>query len=1803
MNNLRLKKLSETCMEANEYHGYKEEFFNTLANLSGHIETRSPEEEDALKTLQETLSRILPGEDLADLKQSSYSIESSDLFFTDSIKSEYSQRLAELSETASGNLSESDLRVFVRDVPVRSTQIKGSVPLWAAGAAVEKSVGPFHKKDGRQVWFDFYKVEKLIAIYIQGQADPAILFNVSLVKKAAMKTLPSIDLSTKYNLVKGSVWINSKFIAVDSPAGFYTGLKIKGGEINLSSKPVFTGSKLTVTPSTKVKVNIELDNQADVVNDDSVPYGIDAKNLSLDLPDRLILTFSGSGGNIDEVSGRISWKIYGSSNSFQYNSGQAPVYNTVLNRVMIPLKSSSETFTISQCMSPFNKASGSAHIESSAWALPSGQIDVTKPSPAAGIGGLTIKCKKGLSVKWPGLKENSINLAEPFLLGDPGRIGITDLSAGNKLCSQEYKLYKDDKNPYISTVKLQYKNAFPFYYNTLSTGFEMLLAQVNAQPLLDRPVTVTGTPLAISSQNSLLLLAAGKNLRTLYLYDDNILFDNYDPNKPKETLPKPLSLALNNGFFKVTPVNGFLLFGELAEDFIKVKTASVFLTFGMYAYLPTLPDPYAANLNRLKYQLRRTDRTEAITPASSVWLWLVCRVKWEPGGEEKDIVNVSFHFAPLKNQFQIEEVSTAPGGETAPVAVDTNLANQPFVKLFSSDINTTALTPGPVASEISGFEEIFSAAATNDRIKIDYDEIWHKYFSFYLDDVFALLDVSSNADQLGVSFASFGNERYAMMQRYAVTAANSQFPVSVSGMDVVSRGIFAKAFMLPQISWEPVLNLTDPAAINPADPQLEPPVGFNYYPNDGGAARIINTSVSFVPLAPIPLTDFIIDKYKNEKGNITASFFTLPWGMRALAVLNKDADPIKPAEITKDTFSFPNNTKMGIQIRFNAGMLSSDTYPLFHGGTLQLNNILNSSGQKTYTANLGDSVTYIFNQEFVPKLNDLVHSRGVPLTRVDFSGYGASMFSNWFNPDAQFAQTSQAKFDVFVGRTAHEVIQVRSMIYPWGIRVVRTIILYRSGSGYVFRVDTGWKAESDGIFDFTYRLKGHPDFPAATKGVKVFKTDETYKIHPGVISGLFNIKNITEIGQKFPVPNSVKAGGYYVDANNIVQKNNSASPMNHPAMLKQVEFDCDIEIEDVKQGAVNGRVPARKMVGFVQLAPMGTPLSQDGLEALHILQGGSIGGPVDCLVDIGKNGQMMRINRIDCSNAKNAAENAPVFAAAARGNIILPKDGSWSIVTHSYSTGEVTPLPANVTAPLIRIGQIIANVAPDPNNPEREVYTLTLDVDKDTQLLRIANPTEILRQPTDGTINYGFLQSTGSQKALFLTPSFQKLLNAAGTAKLLSKTPPLFSDAYRMISSKSIFPNIGNAVTSFGDVIALNSNFVQNAVTDAGKQVFELMQINQKDAGGAILKEGYKLLKQAANLDFPLPSRWDLINEDFLKIYVEYKTDRKVNGSSQTDAGKLNFDIDSFTNTIEDTWKSRMSNLSMVLDLGPFERLMIIKGNFDSKKGSETSFKGADGDPTFPSPQVEFSPVLQTVMDILQILQDLQGAKYGDAIKKGLKIAMSNSADSWEYKFDASKEIPVVKFPIPDAVYNAPTTPLKLEASLKIGVYFNSALMITSSPGKLLPTAGAYVDFYGRLQVMCVSLAAATVYAIGQVNLGIAADTKVGPSLRMKFGFGAQIVVGLPVIANVSIMFVAGVEIYADSQSIIVTASLLFQGHADVLGGIVSVTITIEAKGSVKRIGSKTDCQAQVTFALEISVFLIIDITISESWQENRQIA
>ncbi len=1745
-----------------------------LSRLIGHLGV--DQDPANWERLQSLLARAQFPEEPQRVAASSFSFEAAALFAPENMRGEQSDAVARVTQSD----LESEFRVFVRELPIRSTQVRGSNPAWANGAAPEVSLGPFLSQDGRRFWFDFFRIEKLVALYVQGMAEPALLFKVTTKFRFLDFNRPlTADLQINYRLNAGSIWINSRLLAANAPDGFFTGLTIRSGSIALSAPPTEIQGRLTIAAGTTAHVQLQLAPQAVSGADPASAYGKDARVAEVTLPPEFAFHFANGNHALDAV-GSAAWRVYGHVADFVWPQQQTTTYEPLLNRVLIPLAASTNTFAVTDNQSPFHTLVGETKITASFWALPAAAIDAANPSPAEGIGALLIRGESGLTSQWTALEGGAVNLRRPYVMAAPGRIAVSDPGAGNPLCAQDFALWKDKLNPFGTTARFQFLSAAPFFFNTTANGVELISTLGNADVRADRPVTASGAPIEIRSKNSVLTLAATNAFRLVYLFDDNLLADNLDATKPA-ALPKPLSIVLTNALFKTTPVNGCLLFGTLAEDFVKVERASLFLTFGLHVYLPTLPDPYAANIDALKYQFRgTTDRSLAVSQLPSVWMLLVCRVAWEPVADVPDQVEVSFHFAPLPGQ----------PAWTQPAKVK----DLDFVTLTGGDPS------GGEQARSQSAAPLFGAFARSLRSP-DYGTIWDDATARLPRDLFALLDVSTNADLLGVSFGTFGGDRMAMMK--TLVPAESGFPLQVRGMEVVSRGMNVHAFTVPQISWEPVINLTPPPdpsiPPSPLDPTPrrinDPPFGPNYYPDDGGPTRILNNSADQVALAPIPLTDFLVENYATVKNFAAISLFTLPFGMRALALLQAryfSGSGSRPgANLQFNAKNWASGVTGARQLRTDGGeAFREGESNMFMGSTVQVNNILDTSGTPTGTSTLGESVTEIFNNEFFLQPLQLIRQRGVPLTRMDLSGYGASIFSDWLNPHAAIAETSQAKFDVFTGRCAHEIIQVKSIVYPWAIKVVRTITLLRANSAYCYRFDTGWRAESDGLFDFTYYVYVPGKDKDGNDILVPTPRDAGYPIHPGVVRGLFRVSNIREIAEIEPFQGTMvfPSGARIIDGNGQDIANDGRT---FPYDLQPVYFDADIEIENPVSGFVTrdaaGQerrlVPSKRILGFVQRAPRGIPLTVDKFKELVVRQGGSIGGPLDCVVDINSSGQQMRLCRFDISNSFDSAGVKPVFAVAGRGSVLLPKDGSWSLVKHESSTGQVSPVPQDLSAPLIRVGKVVRDASDN----------LTLDPVPANQLLRIANPTELLRAPASDTLNYGFLLTTETQKSLFLTPSFQQ-----GVATLMSKTPPLFADAFRLVSSKAIFPNIGNAVTNFGDVISLlknGSEFTPGALSDAGTTVLKLMKIND----GA--KEGYKLLKNVAG-GFDLPSsELELINlSGALRIYLEYKAHAPA---------KLDFDVDSFAGAAADQWKSKMSNVSIVIDLGPIKRLMTIKGNWDSQKGAAAQYGGNPADPLLPSPQIEFAPELQPAIEILQLLQDLQTENYKDAFQHGLKLAMSNKAGSWEYKFEASKEIPVLKFPLPP-FDNDPNAPLKLEAGLKIGAYFNSALSISSDPKDLLPTAGASLGFYGRLSVMCVSLSIATVYAVGQVTLDIAADSRVGPSLRMKFGFGAQVVVGLPVVGNVSVLYMVGIEIYTDSTQLNVSAFLLFQGHAELIGGMVSVTITIEAKGTFKRDtnpalpgGGRTDLEAQVTFGLDISIFLVININFETSWSEQRQIA
>lgn len=1569
-------------------------------------------------------------------------------------------------------------RVFRRETPVAAPALDLATPAWGRGAAVVQTVGPFTGVDGRQFWFDFYRLVRFVPVYFAGDPLPAFLVDVSWLRLEGgapllIERILELFRSRKVTLAAGSVWLRVDLLAVGPPSGGYVGFRIDSGDLVFTPPPIDANGKLTIPAGGHCTLALNLA-KAPTPPAGPGPAGSDAAAAKLALPDQVAFRLEAGKAQVTTL-GDAHCTLYGDALDFTWDKAATPSWQPLLQAVTVPLKPSAPILKVAKSASPFARLTGQAKIAKAGWALPVALIDTANPTEVAGNGGLAVLGADGLTLDWRGLRDGPVAPRAPLISLWPGLIYIVDAQASNRYAHQRFRLWKDTHSTFRSEIDLAYSDSFLLVYAAAAAGAELLLAITDAEARLDRPVDVSGVPFPVRTRNSLLVLTYTDAAQWAFVYDDNILVDSLDPKAVWPVKPgEAVSLAVRNALFTISPVNSLLFFAELRDEEM-AKAAVIFVSMGLFGILPMLPDPYAANVSWLRGLGRGgLDNRQ-------VELLLVASVGWTKAAKDDDPDDVvtSFAFAPLGPQQQAIAAWTQAAEDAAAQAAARAPAKAPVLA-------TLVAAPAEQSDE----------------------EIWNGIFGIFELEQFALLDVSSNADQMGVSFAWINertaDDRFTFYRLFAPKQSPTTtptFPLAVRDLDLSAESRYVRAFTVPQISWEPLFNLSPLPPGTPTPPiEPDPPVGWNLYPNDGGPTRLFNDSVELVPIAPIPVTEFLVTDFKDRKDGFTGALFTLPFGMKAFAEFSRD-NPfqanLEPTKVTDNRPAFAtSDVEGGLQIRVDAPAAPNFS-PTFRGAAMQLNNVVLLNGVQTGAGNLGGDVGYIFNHNFL--LAPLADFKGpsVPLSRIDFCGYGASIFSHWQYPPAAIAETSQAFFDVFVGRTAHEVVQVRSLIYPWGIHVVRTITIFRASSGYVYRFDSGWQAESDGVYNF--RTKNDISDP--------------YEFHPGIVDGVHSVRNIRE-DTGLPAFFGTDANGEY--------------------LLRPVYFDADVGVKGVVSGAVNGRVPSKGALGYVQLAPSGKVLLPATFVALLDSQFGAIGAPIDCVIDVGGTGQLMRLSRVDVNHA---ATPTAIFVSAVRGAIVLPKDGSWSVVEHDQDSGEVAPVEAGVAAPLIRRGKL-------------DAAKQTTDA-KLTDLLRLANPADILAQPRPGIRNYGLLQSTGTQKALFRLPSFQ-----LGLAQLKSADPD-FADAYRMVNSAGIFPNVKDAQS-----LALGS-----------------FQTN-------IIAEGYRLLDPTdpgKAFERAISGPLYLINEQFLKIYVEYP-------------GQLHFGLDSGAAALQDRWLSKLQSVAMVVDLGPLSRLMTITGAFNAQKGS---------DPNFAQPKMTFSKDLQPVIDILEILAELQGPGYADALSKGLEIAMSNSAAGWVYAFHARKEFPLLKFPPGDA-YNQPEVPLKLECHMAVGVYFNEVLQIATDPKQLIPSAGAFLEFGATLSVMCVSLELATVYAVGTVDLRIGADIKIGPSLHMTFGFGAEIVVGLPVVGNVSLLYMVGVEINLETAEVSVAAFLLFRGRAELLGGIVTVTIMIEAKGTYDRKqlpSPHTDMIAQVTFGIDVSVFLVINIHFSQSWQESRQIA
>ena len=1583
-------------------------------------------------------------------------------------------------------LGESPYKVFRREVPVRTSQYEASVPKWAAGQAVDHTIGPFIDNFGKWYWFDFFKVVHHVTV-----ARGSDLFIQVPIRGFLFP-------QQHYNLVAGSVWIRSQLLTSSAPPGAYTGVKIKGGKISFSSPVTISGDTIIVNGADDCELKLDLDQPLDNPALDTIT-GDDAKNLTIKLPSTVSVLCKPGSASIS-AAGDMALGFYGSSYKFTRISSP-PVYEPVLNRILVPYKGDKDICSLLAVNSTLFRISGSASIIDRSWALPVTVAHISQLGEADGIGAIAIKVKPGFAATWEGIEKGPVKLNESYLMVEPGRISITAMKASSRNGRQKFELWDEKRTgkKIRSEVDLQYAKQFTLIYNCLSIGSEVTLIRGAAlKASIDRPLSADKHRLKINALSADVTLMEQKGICFVFLLARDMMQQFIAAQQTKELLP--ISFALSNALIKTTPVDDFLLIGKwnASKD---IHEGSLILNCPIYFLLPTLPDPYVTNFNPLTSIERRPEaysRSHASYAAGKQsGFGLSILVQWPDPA-----------VADLKMFFVRDTVAT-----------------KVFLEIEKQDPKATSLD-----TDAAGRTEIDFSILAHHKIKIDRTgevkaedernsanlrELFNESLRVSAAEIY-LLDVSTNADLMGVGFGTTIRNR-------DTDVSNVLFPFSVIGMDLSTYAFNSRIYSLPQIQWEPLWTIQN------ADVKPYPFPSPTTSPDTGDPTIIGTTSFKLVPIAPKPVMETFRSEYNDPLvSQNMALLFSLPFGMKTVALIDNPTETTKQGAMV--SYNQPEfikqNMKGALQLTILATSPDSGTdaeSPGFKGAAIQTRNLIELlSGVIPLDDNgnplsvLGPVVDSIFNFEFKPG----GANPRVPLERVDLCGYGATIFSNWLNPTAQIAATSQAKFDVLIGRTAHEVIQVKSILYPWGIAVVRTITIQRTSGGGVTRHDSGWKAQGPGIYDFSY-----------TDASKT-KHATPFEFHPGVVKGIYNVTGIR-------------------DSSRIYRKDDPDP--KESVVMQEVFFNGDLLIEDVKVGAFNGFVPSKNQRGFIQLSPYQKPLTSQQFYELLIKEG-SLGGPVDCVTDVGISGQPMRIVRVDVTGVD--AAGTKIFVPAGHGSILLPKEGSWSLVMRRENSQDIVTLNQDDALPLIREGKL--NTTP-------------------TEPYRFAHPIDIKSASTPRS-DYGILHSTGSQKVLFLRPTIQR-----SDKNIRSTHSPYFADSYAMLRTKGIFP-------------PLNSTFPLGA-------------------GGtalAIKGEGKLQLTSGGHYKIPAGYTRDLLNNGSSRIYVDY--------SDVADSGNTS-DVDySFDSLAPVAWQASVKRESIVVDMMGMKKLICMTTAFNA---------AADKRAQLDDPKMKFGSILQPIVDVISFLGNFDMAQ-------ALLVNMGNSTtNSWHYKFKASITGFKVKFPLlkiyafgrsikgpSEAVEEAfehatPLPPLKLEFEMEVEVYDDGLSAIISLDAEENEVAkakedmlasGAALIIKGKINILCVAISPTLgLYFVGIVEFEFGLDSAKGKSFGFKVAIGLELATKWPIVGEVAIMMAMGIEMeWSDSGSGMFVI-MIFKGEAELLGGMIVIGISIEAKGgNEKEIEDgveKTFAVCEVEFAAEISIAFFLNFEFDVTWQEKKQIS
>jgi hypothetical protein len=455
---------------------------------------------------------------------------------------------------------------------------------WSSGLKPSDSLGPFLDRLGRPAWIDVFPVIRNLRFQRKAGARPFLVLPIEVVIGSQSLFGPHKPAPTEFKLAAGSVWIQSQQLAVAAPADGFTGLKIRGGTLNLSAPPtVGTSDNLVAAPTITVTVDLTLDPS---VSPSGTGPGADARAAVAETQRQFV---SYSQPPVRVWMGRSGTDVaYGCDVGLKL-TGKAPAFVPAFNQIAFPATPSMASFSISAVTSSAFVPTGSAPIASAAWIVPVATVDPAHLGTATGTGALALGLAPGLKASWLG--QPRLAMLENCVIGvDAQTLALATATAQGDRLRLLPELGASDSDQ----LDLSWQSQFPIIFVSQAEGTETIWTDARLDASFTKPVDVNGWRLPLHSDAATLILLVTK--QEIVLIIEAALTGGGQ---------KQVALSLVNSLLGVTWPTTLCFAAQF--DGTKCIAGGVLLAYRLLRLLPTLPDPYAASSSSLKNRLLRRD--------------------------------------------------------------------------------------------------------------------------------------------------------------------------------------------------------------------------------------------------------------------------------------------------------------------------------------------------------------------------------------------------------------------------------------------------------------------------------------------------------------------------------------------------------------------------------------------------------------------------------------------------------------------------------------------------------------------------------------------------------------------------------------------------------------------------------------------------------------------------------------------------------------------------------------------------------------------------------------------------------------------------------------------------------------------------------------------------------------------------------------------------------------------------------------------------------------------------------------------